>query len=90
MMTITSIATEKTTAAFDDNNDYDFDKKLQIVTAGLERYFATLLKNQSNQNALTIADYLLALNTEINPSLAYKSNQLKALCYLSTFYKQLY
>jgi hypothetical protein len=37
---------------------------------------------------LTIADYLLALNTEINPSLAYKSNQLKALCYLSTFYKQ--
>jgi hypothetical protein len=26
MMTITTIATEKTTAAFDDNNDYDFDK----------------------------------------------------------------
>jgi hypothetical protein len=64
MMTITTIATEKTTAAFDDNNDYDFDKKLQIVTAGLERYFASLLKNQSNQNALTIADYLLALNRD--------------------------
>jgi hypothetical protein len=37
---------------------------------------------------MTIIDYLLALNTEINPSLAYKSNQLRTLTYFSEFCKQ--
>ena len=63
-------------------------KKLKAVTAGLLNYHTTLLNKQSIQNALTIIDYLLVLNIEINPSLSYKSNQLRTLCYLSEFCKQ--
>ena len=78
----TTEITKKTTTAVDNNN------KLNIVTSGLQDYYVSLLKKQSNKNILTIVDYLSALNTEVNSSLAYKSNQIKALCYLSIFCKQ--
>jgi hypothetical protein len=45
-MTATKIITTEKTTAFNNN---DFGKKLQIVTAGLERYFATMLKTNQTK-----------------------------------------
>jgi hypothetical protein len=90
-MTTTVPTTETTTTTFDndsDFDDYDYDKKLKLVTTGLRDFYTTLLKKQSDQNVSTIVDYLLALNTEINPSLTYKADKLRTLCYLSAFCKQ--
>jgi integrase len=88
--TATSSTTISATAFVVDSsdNDDDYNKKVKLVTEGLQSYHAALLKKQSKQNALAIVDYLLALNTEINPSLAYKSNQLRTLTYPSEFCKQ--
>jgi hypothetical protein len=59
------------------------DEILEAATAGLDLRFVRLLKEQSKQNAFTISEYLLAMNSEINPSVSYKESQLKTLCYLS-------
>ena len=72
--TTTATTTTETITTIFDNRDYD--KKIKLVTTGLQGYHIPLLKKQSNQNAMTIIDYLLALNTEVNPSLVYKANQV--------------
>jgi integrase/recombinase XerD len=64
------------------------DDKIESVTAGLQDYFVRLLKKQSSQNAETIADYILAINIEVNPSIHHRSNQIRTLSYLSEFHKQ--
>ena len=64
------------------------DKILEAATVGLDLRFVRLLKKQSKQNAFTISEYVLAMNSEINPSLSYKEGQLKTLCYLSDFHSQ--
>src|SRR5919198_4068511 len=86
----TEAETTTKTTTFLDNTDYDtdYDKKFKLVTFGLRNYCTTLLKKLSTQNASTIVDYLQALNTEVNPSLSYKANQVKNLTYLSLFCKQ--
>jgi hypothetical protein len=71
--TATATTTGTTTTIFDNR---DYDKKIKLVTTGLQGYHISLLKKQSNQNAMTIIDYLLALNTEVKPSLVYKANQV--------------
>ena len=91
-MTTTTTTETTTTAAAISLSSFDNDKnknKLEAVASGIPgKYCIDILKKQSNQNALTIADYLLALNTEINPSLTYKAHQIKTLAYLSLFCKQ--
>jgi hypothetical protein len=64
------------------------DDKIESVTAGLQDHFVRLLKKQSSQNAETIADYILAINIEVNPSIHHKTNQIRTLSYLSEFHKQ--
>src|SRR5919197_5244299 len=81
---MTSTTTTATTIFDSDEND----KKLKLATTGLPDSYTIHLKKQSNQNALTIVDYILALNIEVNPSLTYKADQLKSLAYLSLFCKQ--
>jgi hypothetical protein len=62
--------------------------KIESVTAGLQGHYISLLKKQSSENAETIADYVLAMNVEVNPSIAHRSNQIRTLSYLSEFHKQ--
>ena len=64
------------------------DKKIELVTAGLQDHVVSLLKKQSSQNAETIADYIIAMNVEVNPSIHHKSAQIVTLCYISNFHKQ--
>jgi hypothetical protein len=62
--------------------------KIESVTAGLQGHYISLLKKQSSENAETIADYVFAMNIEVNPSIAHRSNQIRTLSYLSEFHKQ--
>ena len=64
------------------------DNKITLATAGLQNHFVDLLKKQSSQNAETIADYVLAMNVEVNPSIHHMTNQIRTLSYLSNFHKQ--
>ena len=50
------------------------------MTANIHRKLSTL-PNQNN--AMTISNYLLALESEINPSKNYKQDIVDVLCYLS-------
>ena len=55
----------------DNDNDDDilYERKMQYMTDGLPKHFLALLQRQkSKQNVLTIADYLQAMNKEMNPS----------------------
>jgi hypothetical protein len=64
------------------------DKILEVATAGLNHHFFKLLSEQSKQNAYTISEYVIAMNSEINPSASHRESQLKVLCYLSDFHNQ--
>jgi len=64
------------------------NNKIESVTAGLQGHYISLLKKQSSENAETIADYVIAMNIEVNPSIAHRSNQIRTLSYLSEFHKQ--
>jgi integrase len=63
-------------------------KILEAATAGLSHHFFKLLNDQSRQNAYTISEYVIAMNSEINPSASHREGQLKILCYLSDFHNQ--
>jgi integrase/recombinase XerD len=53
---------------------------------GFTDHFVRLLKKQLlESNIETICDYIHAINTESNPSINHKRNQLQILCYLSEF-----
>jgi hypothetical protein len=56
--------------------------KIESIATGLEDYFVRLLKKQSSQNAETISDYILAMNTEVNPSIHHRTSQIRTLSYL--------
>jgi hypothetical protein len=55
---------------------FDIKIKIKIVTAGLIPYYRRLLKDISEENALTIAKYILAMKTEINLSDQYTRHYL--------------
>jgi integrase/recombinase XerD len=75
-----------TTNLVDDNEPHN--KILEVATAGLNHHFIKLLNDQSKQNAYTISEYVIAMNSEINPSTSHREGQLKILCYLSDFHNQ--
>src|SRR3954467_4002534 len=61
-------------------------RKLDNATEGFTDHFVRLLKKQVlESNIETICDYILAINTESDPSVNHKRNQLQILCYLSEF-----
>jgi hypothetical protein len=47
--------------------DPHFDRKLEVVTAGLAREFCSKLQNKiSREGASTIMDYMISLNSEVS------------------------
>ena len=49
--------------------DPNFDRKLDIVTAGARPYIKQhLLTRISRENCITIVNYILAMQTEVGPS----------------------
>jgi hypothetical protein len=84
----TSTGKEKASIYVEANDKILEEEAASAATAGLNLRFVRLLEEQSKQNACTISEYLLAMNSEINPSVSYKESQLKTLCYLSDFQNQ--
>lgn len=68
--------------------DQTTQRKVELVTEGLQPYIRKdLLENVSPQNAKTIADFILALKTEVNIRDSYRRNFIKLLTAYSKFLK---
>jgi hypothetical protein len=70
-----------TTSAKYDNRRYHYygdsysqERKIDLITEGLEPLYAKALGNILKENALAIADFILNINIEINLSDNYKRN----------------
>jgi hypothetical protein len=73
------------------NDDPLFDRKVDLVTAGLRAYHARCLKNKkevSQNNALIICNYIMSMKTEINPSDNYRRTNITLLIQFSKFHNQ--
>jgi integrase/recombinase XerD len=63
--------------------------KIGLATEGLPLYVENWLRiKTSNENALTISEYVLSLRREINPSQNYTKTQIQALVELSEYLNQ--
>jgi hypothetical protein len=60
-----------------------FDKKMENATIGLKLDCKKLLQRISKKNAVIIVDYIISMQTEINPSNDYKRNVIIFLCKFS-------
>jgi hypothetical protein len=64
------------------------NRKIDLATAGLQpSIYKILTQKISPENALNIAEYILAMKTETNVSDAYRSIIIKDLSFLSRFSK---
>jgi len=62
------------------NNNPLFDRKVDIITAGLSAGYARALRNEISQdNALIICDCILFMNTVINLSYNYRKSNIDRL-----------
>jgi integrase len=74
-----------------DNSDFDndpnFDRKLDLVTAGGRPFIKEhLLTRITRENCLIIIDYILALQTEVGPSERYRIDTIFKLKQLAEFH----
>jgi hypothetical protein len=78
-------------AAKYDNQRYCYEdpyseRKINLITEGLEPLYANALGNTSKENAIAIVDFILNTKTEINLSDNHKRNYISLLTQLSKFY----
>ena len=64
-----------------------FERKIENATAGLKPACKKNLKRVSKTNAVIIADYIISMQTEINPSNDYKKAIIILLCKFSQFHQ---
>ena len=70
-----------------DINEINFDRKLDLVTAGGHAYIKDhLLHRITRDNCLVIINYVLGLMTEVNPSQDYRLNTIGRLKHLAEHY----
>jgi integrase/recombinase XerD len=71
----------------DADNDSLFDRKMDLVTEGLQRQHVNRLKALSSvDNRKTIVNFILSMRSESNLSDNHKINYLSCLCRLSQFH----
>ena len=72
----------------EEDNDKDalFDIKIGTITEGLLPCYAKRLSQLPHDNALSIVNFIMSLNTELNPSINYRMDHINVLCCLSKFY----
>jgi hypothetical protein len=80
------LRTENILRTEQNNDDALFDIKVNNVTEGMIPYFAKTLKELPYENALTIINFIMSLNTEINPSTNYRTTIIDVLCKLTRFH----
>ena len=79
---------EKTTYEHFNQKEAFFDRKVDLITSGLQPRFGKYLRDSSlvsKNNAVVICDYVLAMNTEINPSNNYRQTTIQLLIQISKF-----
>jgi hypothetical protein len=62
----------------------NFNRKLEVVTAGLPKEYLGLLNRIPKEDAMTVMDYMVSLNAEVNPSENSKSgrhHRFSVVCY---------
>jgi site-specific recombinase XerD len=59
--------------------EQSFDRKLDIVTAGLTKEHSNLLEKIPSESALTVMDYIISLIAEVNTSANYRKDIIKCL-----------
>ena len=69
-----------------ENTDALFDRKIDLVTAGIDQFFSSKLRTLPKHNALTIIDYVLAMKNEINLSDGYRRLNIYVLYSISKFF----
>jgi hypothetical protein len=64
------------------------DRKIESATAGLPKRYERLLRERTGneKNSITIAEYIISMQTEINPSDNYRMNNIATLSKLSSFF----
>jgi integrase/recombinase XerD len=74
-----------TKSKHDDNQNSNalFDMRVDTITEGIIPYYAKTLRNLSYENAQTIVNFVMALNSEINPSKNYRKSIVDVFCRLS-------
>ena len=63
------------------------DRKVEDITSGLPFEFSKLLRKISEENALTIGNYIQAMRIEINLADHYRADLIKLLCTFSRYNK---
>jgi hypothetical protein len=64
-----------------------FDRKIDLITEGIDLFFASKLRGLPKDNALTIVNYILSMKNEINLSNGYRKLNIYALYIISQFFK---
>ena len=70
--TVTAIRKEKLVRINGERDDIIFERKMDDITSGLQPEYSRLLHDISEENALTIGNYIQALRVEVNPSDHYR------------------
>jgi hypothetical protein len=74
-----------------DESDVLFDRKVEVASEGLIPSFSRCFYDMpSKNNALTLAEYIIALKSEINLSDNYRKDIIQRLSELSVFMVRLY
>ncbi|MGA9843534.1 MAG: hypothetical protein WBP64_00335 [Nitrososphaeraceae archaeon] len=81
---VTSSMVNLTSAGESYNNAF-FEQKIGDVTSGLIPYFSKLLYKISNENAWTIANYIVSMRIEVNLSDHYRRDIINELTNFSIF-----
>ena len=63
----------------------NFNRKLEVVTAGLLTEHSNLLEKIPKEDALIVMDYMISLNAEVNPSVNYRKDIIKCLTKFISF-----
>ncbi|MFY9794676.1 MAG: hypothetical protein WB988_01465 [Candidatus Nitrosopolaris sp.] len=84
-----SVTTSESLSAANATSMMTINRKISLATEGLQHYVENWLRiRTSNENGLTISDYVLSLRREINPSLSYIKMEIRALVELSEYSRQ--
>ena len=73
-------------SAVSSSNDALFDRKIDLITEGIDPFFASKLRELSEDNALTLINYILTMKNEINLSDGYRKLNIYVFYSISKFF----
>jgi len=70
-----------------DDDDPNFERKLEVVTAGAKPFVKEHLLNKiTRDNCKVIVDYMLTMQTEVSPTDSYRIDTIVKLKYFADFH----